>query len=51
VKSVLRHRTVSATLVYVVMAASIDAQKRYRNPGDMAFDLNEPAPDGKLENS
>ena len=42
VKSVLRHRTVSATLVYVVMAASIDAQKRYRNPGDMAFDVNEP---------
>lgn len=51
VKSVLRHKSISATLVYVVLAASIDAQNRYRNPGDMAFDLNEPGPDGKSQDS
>ena len=41
VKSLLRHKTVAATLVYVILAASFDAQKLYRNPGDMAFEMNE----------
>ncbi|MBO5568581.1 MAG: site-specific integrase [Clostridia bacterium] len=39
VKTVLRHKTIAATLVYVILAASIDAQKRYKNPGEMAFEM------------
>lgn len=38
VKSLLRHRTLAATLKYLVMASSMDAQKKYVNPGDAAFD-------------
>ena len=37
VKTLLRHKTIAATLIYVVLAASIDVQTRYRNPGDLAF--------------
>ena len=37
VKSLLRHKTLAATLKYLVMASSIDVQKQYDNPGDIAF--------------
>lgn len=38
VKNLLRHRTLAATLKYLVMATSMDAQKQYRNPGDDVLD-------------
>ena len=38
VKRLLRHKTLSATLKYLVMATSIDIQEQYLNPGDLAFD-------------
>ena len=34
VKNLLRHRTLAATLKYLVMASSMDAQRKYNNPGD-----------------
>lgn len=37
VKHLLRHRTLAATLKYLVMASSIDVQSKYTNPGDIAF--------------
>lgn len=44
VKSLLRHKTLAATLKYLVMSSSIDVQKKYRNPGDILF--GEMDPDG-----
>lgn len=38
VKSLLRHRTLAATLKYLIMSISMDAQKKYENPGDSALD-------------
>lgn len=38
VKNLLRHRTLAATLKYLVMASSIDVQNQYSNPGDVIFD-------------
>lgn len=37
VKRLLRHRTLAATLKYLVMASSIDLQEKYMNPGDDVF--------------
>ena len=37
VRNLLRHRTLAATLKYLVMATSIDLQKQYKNPGDVVF--------------
>ena len=34
VRNLLRHRTLAATLKYLVMASSMDAQRKYNNPGD-----------------
>ena len=49
VKSLLRHRTLAATLKYLVMASSMDAQKKYTNPGDLAFDEADPEQDGDMK--
>ena len=38
VKNLLRHRTLAATLKYLVMATGMDGQKMYTNPGDSVFD-------------
>ena len=37
VKRSLRHRTYAATEKYVLLVVSLEAQMKYRNPGDMAF--------------
>ena len=38
VKQLLRHRTLAATLKYLVMATSMDLRGKYANPGDIAFE-------------
>lgn len=49
VKSLLRHRTLAATLKYLVLATSMDARKKYTNPGDLAFDEIDLEQDGDMK--
>ena len=49
VKMLLRHRTLAATLKYLVMASSMDNEKKYANPGDLAFDEIDLGKDGNMK--
>ena len=49
VKTLLRHRTLAATLKYLVLASSMDARKKYTNPGDLAFDEIDLEQDGDMK--
>ena len=41
VKKLLRHRTLNATMKYIVLAASREVQDQYDNPGDLAYSAAE----------